>query len=408
MEQSAAGAPRINFGKALREARKSARLTQEELGRMLPVARETVSQWESGKYRPSASNIRKLDELLRADQTLIRLAGEDTEPGTVDTPARQTLHDILLKMRRQLTRTLIEDEDGHPIGWGRDFVATRATPLSTATGIRLLSIVEAPEIDLHLLAQSLVGMEEERGGWQARGIPGRPEVTSAIAASLASIGSSQDIDRLVLLAEEQSDEQILERSYVLAEIVYSLGQLRPRAEFVSEAVRRLLDMRRDDHSWPKKTLLRRRASTASTARSILALSRHLGALDTSNPEAEDAIAAASEWLKSNARLELTGENLEPALQSQHHADLEIRHFTGALVARALTVTGNQHAARTDLAVQQIWERFDPTSAMWLWEDGETPIWMQHEALAALTLLAHSREVVPASAGRLLDDDTNET
>ncbi len=44
--------------------RKARRYTQEELGYKINVSRQTVSDWENGKYEPTLDNIRNLSEVL--------------------------------------------------------------------------------------------------------------------------------------------------------------------------------------------------------------------------------------------------------------------------------------------------------------------------------------------------------
>jgi len=55
----------VEFSTRLREARKSAGLTQEALARRLDVTVTTVSRWETGAFKPKS-----LDELYRIADTL--------------------------------------------------------------------------------------------------------------------------------------------------------------------------------------------------------------------------------------------------------------------------------------------------------------------------------------------------
>ncbi|WP_143989446.1 helix-turn-helix domain-containing protein [Streptococcus oralis] len=63
------------FGKRLRKARKSKRLTQQEIADLVHVNRVTYTNWEKGKREPSFENLVKLADLL--DVSLDWLFGRD-------------------------------------------------------------------------------------------------------------------------------------------------------------------------------------------------------------------------------------------------------------------------------------------------------------------------------------------
>lgn len=52
------------FGKRLRKARKSKRLTQQEIADLVHVNRVTYTNWEKGKREPSFENLVELADLL--------------------------------------------------------------------------------------------------------------------------------------------------------------------------------------------------------------------------------------------------------------------------------------------------------------------------------------------------------
>lgn len=54
----------LTFGQKLREARKKAGLTQEELAEKLAVSRQAVTKWESGKGLPDVENWKTLSQVL--------------------------------------------------------------------------------------------------------------------------------------------------------------------------------------------------------------------------------------------------------------------------------------------------------------------------------------------------------
>lgn len=55
---------RISIGQRLRECRKAARLTQEDVGLRLDLTPQTVSSWERGKSMPKADQWYGLGPLL--------------------------------------------------------------------------------------------------------------------------------------------------------------------------------------------------------------------------------------------------------------------------------------------------------------------------------------------------------
>lgn len=58
------GTTSLTFGQKLREARKRAGLTQEELAEKLAVSRQAVTKWENDKGLPDAENWKTLSRLL--------------------------------------------------------------------------------------------------------------------------------------------------------------------------------------------------------------------------------------------------------------------------------------------------------------------------------------------------------
>ncbi|MDS1004755.1 helix-turn-helix transcriptional regulator [Clostridium sporogenes] len=52
------------FGDRLKELREEKEMTQEELGKLLNVSRQTVSGYEAGAIEPSISNLVKLADIF--------------------------------------------------------------------------------------------------------------------------------------------------------------------------------------------------------------------------------------------------------------------------------------------------------------------------------------------------------
>ena len=57
----------MRFGAIVKDARRAARLTQDELGRVVGVTGQAVGQWENGTVRPSGANVQRLVEVLHLD-----------------------------------------------------------------------------------------------------------------------------------------------------------------------------------------------------------------------------------------------------------------------------------------------------------------------------------------------------
>lgn len=55
---------KMTFGERLREARKSAGLTQEQLAQKLLVSRQAITKWESDRGMPDIENLKQLSALL--------------------------------------------------------------------------------------------------------------------------------------------------------------------------------------------------------------------------------------------------------------------------------------------------------------------------------------------------------
>ena len=62
------------IGQKIKELRKKARLSQEELGNAIGISRQSVTAWETGKAEPDGYNVRALAEALNT--TAAYLLGE--------------------------------------------------------------------------------------------------------------------------------------------------------------------------------------------------------------------------------------------------------------------------------------------------------------------------------------------
>lgn len=80
------------YCKALRKIRKEKKITETELAKGLRKTRETISSWESGRYRPCDSDIRLMAQILNvsvsaiSDLSEIKIKPEETHDySTLDT-----------------------------------------------------------------------------------------------------------------------------------------------------------------------------------------------------------------------------------------------------------------------------------------------------------------------------------
>lgn len=64
----------------IRKSREHANLTQSALAEMIPVARNTLSRWESGAFKPSASDIDRIAAATKVDRAWLETGQESTPP----------------------------------------------------------------------------------------------------------------------------------------------------------------------------------------------------------------------------------------------------------------------------------------------------------------------------------------
>jgi len=60
-----------NFGKLLRELRNDKGIGQEELGKVVNVANNTISSWERGNSEPNIAQLRKIAKYFDVSGDLI-------------------------------------------------------------------------------------------------------------------------------------------------------------------------------------------------------------------------------------------------------------------------------------------------------------------------------------------------
>lgn len=96
------------FGPRLKEARESAGLTQEQLAELVPVAAQTVKDWERGRKHPMLEKLPRLAEVLGVDPGRFfpeSCASDRVQEGD---PTADTVEERLERIERQILRVLAE------------------------------------------------------------------------------------------------------------------------------------------------------------------------------------------------------------------------------------------------------------------------------------------------------------
>ena len=139
--------------------------------------------------------------------------------------------------------------------------------------------------------------------------------------------------------------------------------------------------------WPEKAeplLIDPAPSVAHTARAV----RVLANVQTMRPssQVQEALEQAVAWLIEQRDLHNAYEVIERPVDGGLE-QVHIRHFTAALVVKALVSAGVPAAhPSVSKAVAQIWNSYGgDTAALWAWDNGDLPIWMTFDAVEALRL-----------------------
>ncbi|MEJ2889277.1 helix-turn-helix domain-containing protein [Actinomycetospora aeridis] len=396
------------FGRVLREHRVRAGRTQQQLADTLRVKRATLSQWETGRHLPSPGKVDHLDTLLGARRALVELAasirGEvDDEVAAPVAPTPTTLRDVYQALGRAIVDNLVVDGNGSPQGWTRDFRRDLGvTPLSSAYAIKTLALIDAPYVDPHALGTWLHGAQERGGGWTSRGSGPRPEATAVVIDALSHIGGPKPLGPSLDVLESLTSGPARANTFILTSVLEVLARMRPDSAFTRRTVRDLLALRQAEGTlgvWPEKTSGavggRPRPSAAHTARAVIALRilRATGAA-TDADEVDEAVAAGTQWLLSGSHDDVIRENLEPKDEHGRVRDLEIRHFTPALVARALCLVEDPPWPRIQVLLDSLWSFYDAGLGLFVWPNGDVPIWLQYDAVTATRLAAERHAIVP--------------
>jgi hypothetical protein len=408
------------FGAELTKTLRLRRKTLEEAAARLAVPLAEISGWAAGQGLPSESQARLLDEYLRARGVIRNLVTElrsrpDT-PGPrfvsvpLPSPSAPTLLQVFQNVADALRGCLVRDADGRPVGWPYDLrdLSGETPASSTAYGIRTMLLLEdGLTADLVPVADSLGKMAHPAGGFAGREqSEARPESTASVLSALRRITVTEDFGIHVKQMERGLGDFEKSRPFILTMILETSLLLEPGSRFVEVLIDNLLAARRpygDLLLWPEKAeplLIAPNPSVAHTARAVRVLAS-VQAIRPSGP-VQEALEQAAAWLIEQRDLHDAYEVTERPAKGRPES-VFVRHFTAALVVKALVSVGvpTAHPA-VSTAEAQIWKSYGgDITALWAWDNGDLPIWMTFDAIEALRLThlaAAARTSWPLSLG----------
>ncbi|MBL8928467.1 MAG: hypothetical protein JNM77_19890 [Pseudonocardia sp.] len=216
------------------------------------------------------------------------------------------------------------------------------------------------------------------------------EATAAAINSLLRAGVPLRAGKVVEAIERLLDDTSRERPFILTIAVEPLLRIAPDSPLTADIVRDLLDCRRDFRGtllWPEKQLRRDQPlvdpSVSHTAGAVTALRSAPAEL------VGDAVTAAEEWLAEQGNLDGVTEVVRRTFADGAREELAFHHFTSALVVQALAGAERPDTRAISRALPLVWERYDPTLHLWAWGNGDVPVWMLVDAVAALEAAANA-------------------
>jgi transcriptional regulator with XRE-family HTH domain len=395
------------FAETLKEMRERRGATQAEVAKAVKVSRATVAQWESGRHLPAPDRAESLDEILDGQGALRQLVEDERRrsqaPGLdQDTDQRRSLLSVFRSVEGALEDHLLRDEDGQPLGWcqNQQMRDREPTSVSTAFGIKaVLLIEEAFKADLGSLGKRLQEGAMPDGGWAASSqVRSRPESIAVVIDAIVRVDPTIDVTQPLELLQQRLDPVTWQRPFIMTTVMETVLDLLPESDLSAELVRRLLASRQTfgrggQLLWSEKDepdLVSPEPSVLHTARSVcvLARARSMGAIpEDQEGEVDDALGAAVDWLRIQTRFENLSEQIARTVDGRPDI-IYLRHFTPPLVARALLLAGEGAASpAVTHALSQMWSHYDHDHSLWRWRNGDLPIWMTFEAIAALRLAA---------------------
>lgn len=393
-----------NVGAELRRLRKAAGQTQADVARIVGVSRANLTQWETGRYLPSAENARLLDDHFRAANALVEMAEAARTPTAATGGVLSTGGSLLEVFRRagtSLAEELIRDANGRAVGWRHNLQKRGAhTTLATAYGISAMVVVGETYIDLHAVVEDLYAKRSDLG-WQGRSAGRRPEVTAAVVGALFQASTILSADEGLTHLERSLDDRSRTRPFLLSAALRTSVRLAPDAPLTRRLTDDLLAARLDFDGVPlwgekkEEGLVSPEPSTAHTARAVVAL-RELLRSGHGSDEVTDAVEAGTRWLVERIHPDdgVSEDLALPQPEGRPDVRVTIKHFTSAWVLQALAEAPQVPVARLSRVLNSLWERYEPGRGLWAWGSGDLPIWM---TLDAVTALRSAALAFPASA-----------
>jgi hypothetical protein len=203
--------------------------------------------------------------------------------------------------------------------------------------------------------------------------------------ALLHAGVPIKVDDVLRMLRDLLDDTALQRPFILTTALEPLLRVAPDSELAAELVQRLLDTRIEAEGlrlWPEKLVSRDqpllRRSVAHTARAVTVLRNAPQEL------LSDAVSSAEQWLATTQDVDGVTETVRRLVgKEQQLEQLTFDHFTSAWVARALAGAFAPDRRRIAYALEFVWSRFDSERNLWAWDNGDVPVWMLADAVAAL-------------------------
>lgn len=390
-------------------------MTQGQAAEVIKVSRATFAQWETGRHLPAEERVHDLDRLFEARGELIAAAegarhGHRLRPvdGLIPVPSAptRTLMHVLADTRRALLKQLCTDDAGRPAGWRHHLVDSgdRPSVLSTAYGLKVLAMLGGPDASTPAVVETVLerAVRDDGGrliGWQARAQRApRMETTAAALDALLRAGVPIGVDEVVRMLGDLIDDSVRARPLILSIALEPLLRVAPDAGLTADLVRMLLDCRVEDKGvllWPEKLLTREQPglspSVAHTARAVTVLR------DAPASLVGDAVTSAEQWIAEAETLGIVSEIIRRDIDEDSREELSFHLFTSAWVVRALAGAAAPDGRRIAHALGDVWHHYDPTRHLWGLDNGDLPVWMLADAVAALQDAALAMQSTPVPA-----------
>jgi DNA-binding XRE family transcriptional regulator len=393
----------------LKARREGSGLTQGAAAAFVGVQRATFTQWESARHLPSMERVHELDRLFHADGGLIaaaeRARGEPRLQAVASEIAPDTARSLLQVFkdtRRAFLAQLCEDRRGRP-GWRHNLVPSDepVSTLSTAYGLGVLAMLGGPDASTPAVVDNVLerAYRDDEGrlvGWKARTQYGpRLEATSMAIDGLLRVGVPIATDDVLRMVRNLLDDTARERPFVLTMALRPVLRIAPDSTLARQLIDALLDARIEIDGvrlWPEKRLDRQQLLldplVVHTARAVTVLRDAPGEL------VGDAVVAAEQWLAGMENLGGVSEVIRRREGPEGREEFSVDHFTSAWVARALAGGANPDRRRITHVLKVVWERYDPQHHFWAWGNGDVPVWMLSDAVAALQETAFALRFAP--------------